>query len=618
MRIVNEYLNKFHLLHQPHKWFSAFLISPIHFLELRYKNKYHLNFQHAKKLFVFDISLLLSIIFLTCATAFWFLYNPTITNLILLSIKPSSTKIISGDYVTYTTTYQNKSDIKIISPVLIINLPAGFIVDKTEPSEQFNSPENKFTLTDLLPNQQNIVTISGWFYGTPGAENKITATLEYTQEGRQNKETKSTPIFQFHRGSVLNAEITAPDKLIAGGTMPISITLTNNGAIPLNAIELPLTLPTGLSLTELTASAGTIENNQWKIEKLDAKESVGLSALLKTVAPGQIKIVTLKLTPSLKIKDVLIPQSTLEHKFAILHPQLTGQLYWTDETRKIQPGQTLELNLSIANTGDVDLKNLEVEIPVPAEVIDAGKLAILNNGSYKNNAWTVSHKQDAGLLTLPKNQMTNFKIKFPILKSPSGDTDLILRLNSKFIAEIQDAGNALYQTNATAPEIKIGTQLNLAGEIRYYTADGDQLGRGPLPPQVNKETKYWALLKVANATSKVTNLILTGKLPENVAWTGKSSVSHGSGIVFNEKTKTISWSLNSLLPRQTAGIYFELALTPTAEQTGTTPIILKNIQLQATDDFIKEKITRALPDLDVSLTDDLIGREKGVNVIGDK
>jgi len=131
---------------------------------------------------------------------------------------------------------------------------------------------------------------------------------------------------------------------------------------------------------------------------------------------------------------------------------------------------------------------------------------------------------------------------------------------------------------------------------------------------VNKETKYWALLKIANTTSKVTDLILTGKLPEHVAWTGKSSVSHGSGIVFNEKTKTISWSLNSIAPQQTVGIYFELALTPTVEQIGTAPIILENITLNATDDFIKEKIARALPDLDVSLMDDLIGREKGTVV----
>lgn len=616
MRFVETHLTKDRLFHKPHKWFLAFLLSPIHFLELHYKDKYHLNFEHAKKLFVFDMGLLLSAVILLFATIFWFTYDPTITNLIFLSINTSSpdAKIISGGYITYTIAYQNKSDIRIISPSLTINLPASFVIEATEPKESFNHAERKFILADLSPEQQGQTKISGWFYDTPGVESKITAILEYTQEGRTNKEVKSTPLFQFQRGSVLKVGINAPEKLIAAGSTPIKIILTNDGKRELNNITLPLASPAGLSLVELKTDKGVVENNQLKLGELKPDETANLSAELKTNLPEQIKAAALKLTPSIEVNGIKIAQNTVEKNFSVLHPRISIQSYWINQSEKTQPGQTTELNLSVSNNGDIDLNNLEIALPIKNEIINTNKLANLNNGSYKNKIFTINSKYNAGLLVLARNQTKNLTIKIPILESPVAGVDLVLKLNPELKADLNELSGVVYQTKTSAPEIKIGTNLDLAGEVRYFTADGDQLGRGPLSPQVGKETKYWALLKITNTTSKATNLHLAAQLPEYVAWTNKSSVSHGSSVNFNEKTKTISWSLNSLAPRQTVGIYFELALTPTDEQVGTAPIILQNIKLEATDDFIKEKIIDTLPDLDTSLPYDLIGREKGTKV----
>lgn len=590
------------------------MISPIHLLERHYKNKYHLNYQHAKKLFAFDMALLLSAILLFSATIFWFTYNPTITKLIYLSIDAPKTRAISGDYVTYTIAYENKSDVKITSPSLTINLPAGFIIDTAVPAALFNLAERKFALANLPPKQRGTVTISGWFYGTPDIENKITAVLEYTQEGKTSKEIKSTPLFQFQRGSVLEANINAPDKLVAAGTTPIKIILTNNGKRALDSISISLALPAGLSFTEFKPEKGTVENNTWQIEELKPDEAAAISAILKTNFSEQIKIAAIKLTPSLKINNTQIAQNTVERKFTILHPSISEQTTWTGKINAAKPGQTLELNLSLTNNGDTALNTLEINIPIDNSIINASKLANLNNGNYQNKTFTINPKNNAGLLAMAKNQTKNLTIYIPILNAPTGGTDLVLRLEPNLEAQIPNLTDAAYQTKLAVPEIKIGTRLDLTGEVRYFTADGDQLGRGPLPPQVGKKTKYWAVLQIANTTSKTTDLVLTAQLPDYVSWTNKSSVSHGSDVNFNEKTKTVSWSLNSLAPQQNVGIYFELALMPTLAQVGSEPIILKNIKLNATDDFIKEKIAGVLLDLDVSLEHDAIGKSKGTKV----
>ncbi len=79
MQFFEKHFNKHHLLHSPHKWFLALLVSPIHTAEMHYKKRYHINFIHAKNLFVFDITLILSIVLLAIGSIFWFTYDPTVT-----------------------------------------------------------------------------------------------------------------------------------------------------------------------------------------------------------------------------------------------------------------------------------------------------------------------------------------------------------------------------------------------------------------------------------------------------------------------------------------------------------------------------------------------------------
>ena len=148
------------------------------------------------------------------------------------------------------------------------------------------------------------------------------------------------------------------------------------------------------------------------------------------------------------------------------------------------------------------------------------------------------------------------------------------------------------------------------GETRYYTDEGDQLGRGSLPPKVGKETKYWVLLNISNTTSKFEKIELSAQLPNYVSWTGKTSVSHGRDVSYNESSHKITWSTPYLSPYERAGVYVELAITPAGAQLGTTPVILQNITISGYDSYIDKKLSKKIDNLDISLEFDEIGRSK--------
>ena len=615
MQFVERHLTKHHLLHKPHKWFLAFISSPIHFAEMHYKKKYHLNFKHAKKLFVFDILLLFSIIILAISTISWFAYDPGIAKYVDLSIKPSIDRIISGDYITYNIKYKNNSEKTLQDSILFINLPKGFIVDKTIPQNKFNSENNSFILENILKNEQAELEISGWYYDTPHQETHVTLELSYLQDDRKDRESKLTNLIQTHRGSILEGNLKLSNYTLAQGTLPLQINLKNTGKQKLENIILPLNLPTGLEITNLRSESGTIENLTWQIAELLPNQEVLLNASLKTNLSGTLDKISFDLTPKIEVNNELIDQTTLNHELNILHPKVDLDSYWQDKVNTITPGETKTLILNLKNSGQIDLENLQIILPVPINVVDVNKLNNLNPGKLTNNNLTINKNYSANLASLTSGNSTEISLQIPIKHLPQGGTNLNLALSLQVKAGVKLIANAEYETNILSPAIKIGTQLTLGSELRYYTDEGDQLGRGSLPPQVGKETKYWAWIKIQNNTSEVTDLQFSAKLPNYVNWTGKSSVSLGSNLDFNTDSKIVSWQTSSLGPYQTAGLYFELALTPTANQIGISPILLENIQISAQDNYINQEISKFSQNLDISLPADKIGKNKGVFVL---
>lgn len=271
--------------------------------------------------------------------------------------------------------------------------------------------------------------------------------------------------------------------------------------------------------------------------------------------------------------------------------------------------------MNLKNTGNITLTNAQVEIPLASGLIDATRINKLNLGETIAGSFIINKENLPALEEIKPNDSLKLNIQIPIVSWPQGGTDQVLILNPRLQSGVENIIGNKYEYSTESPSLSIGTQLNLQAESRYYTNEGDQIGRGPLPAQVGQETKYWAMIKIQNATSQVKNLLLTAELPSYVSWTGRSSVSHGQDISYNSNTRQVTWKLSTMAPYTQAGIYFEVSLTPDSSMIGKAPLILKNINITGTDNYIEEIITRTTPDIDISLSNDELGKEKGTVVV---
>ncbi len=593
---------------------------------MHYKHRYHLRFEHARKLFLFDMILVFSTVAIAGAGLFWRWYDPTITDLIELSVVPVSSetgtpidRVKSGEYLTYQATFTNNSDILMTNTALTFSMPNGFVfvtstLPRSDSEVSTTHPTNiLFDLPPLRPSESGSLSITGYFYGTPDTDEHVITTLTYQQEGKDVWEQKIARTITTLRGSVIELRASLPHNILNRGTVPLIISITNTGNHPVNTISLPLTLPAGFHFSFTSSTKGDVQDNSWNIDLLSPQETVDISGTVTFDIPSNQATQLITFVSQLLVNGYRFSQVPVTHTFTVVSPQATIEWNWPDGSG-LKPGNTYPVTLIIENTGNTTLEQLQVTLPLPAGIVSASAFANMNNIPVSGTTARITAAQFASLKQLRAGESAAITFELPIRAWPSGGTNLLLTLSPTLEATVPEVTDQQYRTTMTSNNISIGTALSVQTSARYYTKEGDQLGRGPLPPRVGKETKYWALITVSNNTSNVSPLSISATLPAGVSWTGRSSVSHGKDVTYSANSRKIHWSLHALSAHDTAQIGFELAITPTSGQLGTTPLLLSNIQVQGTDTFIDELLTLPAPALDSSLLGDSLAEAKGTKV----
>jgi len=614
MKYVEEKFNKNHLLRAPHQWFFAFLASPIHFLELHYKRTYHLQFRHARKLFLFDMSLIGVVITMFVAWLGWSMYNPTVTDLVYLTISPSKDRILSGEYVTYTVRYLNESEVRLHETKLKIHIPEGFVIDRTDPVHGFSRADTVFDIGVVESGGSGKVSVSGWVYGVPQVEDQVHAQISYQQDGKSYSEEKTSPHITFLRGSLLESVLEIEAVVVEGAEVPFVVKIKNTGIDPLLDISLNLA-PFGSvgTIVGVSSTRGTVTPEVWTLSGLLAGESAEIRGTLRVNTHENAEQM-IELSPSLTVRDVIIPQTTIQHKVRIAEPRVQVRVAWEDEDMKARPGETVRATIEIHNTGSVSLSGSTIEIPLSRSLVNLAEAARVNMGSVSHNTLVISQKGHASLGLLEPGERRVVGILLPIADVPDGGTNLVLEPTVRVKAPVSHMENRVVEANASLSPLQVGTQVVFSAEVRYYTAEGDQLGRGPLPPEVGKETKYAVLFTIRNTTSNVNKGVLSAKLPSGVTWTGKTSVTHGAVPEYIASTREIRWNIGTIPAHATAGLFAEISVIPREDERGKLLNILESGILNVFDTYLGYTMTRSVGSLDNSLQTDSVGRERGVLV----
>lgn len=258
----------------------------------------------------------------------------------------------------------------------------------------------------------------------------------------------------------------------------------------------------------------------------------------------------------------------------------------------VSPGDRLTYRVKVKNIGRAAAQDIAINLHIDSELYSGEKKLIFNS------------EQASALAELKPNAEQEVTYVFTLNKNFVQQTaDQTQPVVASYVEVLFRSGNDLKERNIISDKSiqKIRSDIGLEAFSRYQSAEGEQLGIGPNPPVVGSATRYWIFFAAATNYNDAENLTVTGHLPDNVRFTGRSSALSEEGISYNPNNRMIIWQLDRVTAPTNfypvVGASLEVEITPWPDQTGRAATLIDNIKLTATDSFTGEKVEKNIIDV---------------------
>lgn len=572
------------------------------FFHRHYHLRYHGVYKNAKKLFIFDLGLLGLALAMLAAAVFFFFWKPSLAQWIDIEFSLGGERTKSGGEICFNIDYANRSKSFLEESGLAVALPTGFILDRAL-SPDFPS-DSVYDLGRIKPGGRGQIKICGRIFSDLNQEEKIIATLTYRPEDGRNREQKISAAFLKTAGSYLTADWETPTAAFPGRIVSTTLRLTNSGDQAMDNIKFAFY---GFSsINEAALKNISLAANETKIIPLP---------ILPPESAGKTEI---KMEIALPIQERLYRQATPAKSLDILTPRISSAVSPAEGAPAFaEPGATIPLRVAWKNDGAFEMKNLKIAIQPTAGTADLTAAARENNGRVENGRLILDKNSRTALADGRPGQGEEFSLNLKLLPTfhLGGAANANLEIKIFIEGELTGAPGQIFSAQGQSAHLPLATELFLTAEPRYYTADGDQLGRGPLPPKVGETTKYWILIQAANTSNPVNENSFRATLGEGVSFTGRQSVSAGPELKYAAGSRTLTWKYDSAVPANAeVGLRFEVAVTPTADQVGQKIILMKEAVYSAVDEITGKKFELSRGELNNVLSSDDRGHSSGAEV----
>lgn len=563
----------------------------IKWFEKRYK-----GIKFAKLLFSFDLLLIGIILGLSATAAFLFLNPPqAFEDKIRFDATVAPREIQTGAPSTLVIRYTNETEEELRNAVLELNYPDHFLLQELS-LEEVKLEDNTIDLGTIPVGGTGSVRVRGVMFGDVGGEQSFTSILTFVHGEERDVAGRKTSIHTFSPvSSTLELSLTLPDRLVAYQEVEGTITYHNTGEIDFPTISIEPEWPDGFSFL---SSATTFTNGAFEVPAIEAGESgeMGFTGYLGDVGEE----VTFVFHPSFTFDSSRYRQETLTHTAPVVPPQI--QLEQSVDSSTVLPGSSAIYTVRYENIGEFDVTDLVLAIEAASPFV--------TDPSIEATAIEKVAPGESG------EAQIKVPLRWSILQSETNDwdgLDLIARAVASY--NLGDGSGQRVSSKSATITSPITTPVVFESFARYATGAGDQLGRGPLPPQVGLTTKYWIFWHVGETINELTDVRIAATLGDGVEFTGRQSSSQNSGVEYDPATNTMSWTTDSIDPSlsptsKIVGIAFELGLTPTSDMVGETPILLYDIRLTGTDARTGAFVSRSGSTVTTNLPGDLMADGK--------
>ena len=568
-----------HLAAHPGRW----IVAPLH---RRYRARYHGRHEYPRLIFSLDLLLAGMLAgFAIALLAFLFFNRDSIARQVDLSAVVAPVIVSSGAPSTLVFTWHNTSDEALRGAVLNLSYPDHFLLQELVYLEN-RVEAGRVALGTIPPEGSGSIKVRGVMFGDVGGEQVFGSTLIF-RYGERNRQSVKEATHTFKpETSALTIEADIADTLISEQRVRGTIRLHNTGPIDFGAVAIT---PAESNFDfQIVSGDARPQGTTWIVPRLISGASAELAFEGRAPKTEGERVTDWSFAASFTFDETVYFQGETRHPFTLIPSPLRLEL--SADTPTLPPGGALSVTGVFRNVSNEPVSNLVFFLE--------GDSPFLARRDGKKSAYDVKDDRwialDAPQLVSPGEE-GSFQLSVPVRASiPQSAATLYenlsaqVSLGAEFKIPTIDTEASVRTQRVALP---ITSPIRFSSFGRYSTIQGDQIGRGPLPPIVGEETKYWIFWNVNGTTNALQNVKITATLPSYAHAGDKQSVSVGHVAQFDDGG--VSWMIDELPPTfapgsKNVGIAFEVAVVPSEDQAGQVLTILDSVHLTATDAFTGE------------------------------
>lgn len=500
-------------------------------------------------LFLFDALAAALVLALAVTLASLVLLPPPVPLRVL--VEASAQEIRAADLVGFTIHYENRGKRPLENASLAIALPDAFRVTMLEANGVADAAATPLAehgvipLGTVGPGGNGTVRVAGYMLQSENATNdlRLTATLTGTQRDGQTVQSVSEAVVRV-TGSVLKLRWAgAPYAATVADRNPVYVLVADNGgSATVGEVSIVVDcLP--LYPYDCPSWTGALSPGESRVigEHTYLSSKIGPRAEMVSVVGGKIHGLTA----------------------AIAEVGTSEDGPWVKEFTAQAEGKGITATVHIGTTGPAIRGGAVRLFPLPVSAVDAYVLS-------EDTEW---EGIPTGSFDLDTDQSKDIAFWIPLKADAS-----VLEMTVRAVVS-GCVSNACVWSSSERVAVQPAAPT-IAAELRYYSEEGEQLGRGPLPPRVAEKTEYWIVVR-AEPGLITRDTELRVELGDHVTYAGKFSAStSGSPRVVGN---ALVWRPDSVSGDGAFTFAAALAFRPTVDQVGSEAMIVKGVTLAGTD-----------------------------------
>lgn len=546
-------------------------IGPFRFVAEVCRGHYQRRYQGNTSHLIMDSILVLATLILAGALLnMLFFSRSPVMNLVSLELRTIPEELVNGARGTYNITYLNTTNESFEDVTIALRFPHGLRDIQIVPAD-FSFATQSITVGDLPGGGRGSITVSGTLVGTVGTHERLLAVVTYTDRfGRTRQEYSTLELPIAH--SALSLETQLPEKITAGSPFPFKVRVKNDLLTDIQHMKLSFVGEgfevwddRGMRLSPTTISiaptSGTEEVYMFTgLIRAREEKIIPISAVVTGIFDGE----------QYELARTII---TSPITFSNLALRIIESV---DSPKFIAPGGEARIRVYYRNNEPFPLQHVRIGLEVSGDYFE-------QPDSHEGN---VLWHETIPLLAPGADGSITMTIRArSTVEFTRDEHDQALMLTARAQYDEGAEGRHIEIAGATVPlPVQSSVSVHTAG--LFYSNYGDQVGVGPLPPQVGEYTSYFAVVRITNTTNPIGGAVLRAEIPTWAQFTHRDSATTGTHVRFDGRF--LEWTIGTI--PAFAGIFTpapefraEISITPTNQWVGRVVPLLTNIVLTGID-----------------------------------